>query len=55
VRALWYRNEDGRLYNVVSDMQLSSYGDYHKCPTHDGVVLSAAHGETCPECGWPEE
>jgi len=31
---------------------MDSYGDYHKCPNHE-EVLSAAHGETCPECGWP--
>ena len=35
-------------------MQLNSYGDYHVCPNHDDEVMSAAHGETCRKCGWPE-
>lgn len=34
-------------------MALMSYGDIHVCPDHD-EAMSAAHGETCPQCGWPE-
>lgn len=37
---------------------MDSYGDLHVCPNHDGsdgerIVVSGAHGETCPKCGWP--
>jgi len=34
-------------------IELTGYGDYYVCPNHD-EAMSAAHGESCPECGWPE-
>ena len=56
MRAVWGADENGRLYTLVSDMQLDAYGDYHKCVNGcDVKPLSASHGETCPECGWPED